>query len=87
MPAPPGLVGLDGLDFFWAEPDPVAPELPLAPDDPAVPEAEDPPPDAERLLSPQPVIRAPLRANTVAAANAVNFMLTSMGLCARIRSK
>jgi len=43
------------------------------------PEA-DPPLDGPPLS--QPAISVPLRANASAAANAVNFMLTSIGLCA-----
>jgi hypothetical protein len=55
-------------------------ELPLAPDGLELPEAADPPPEGDLFASrSQPEIRAPLRANTAAAANAVNFMLTSMG--------
>ena len=84
---PPGLDGLVGLDWRFCAPD-VPPEVPPAPDEPALPEAPEVPdaelpPDADRLSSPHPAIIAPLRANTAAAANAVNFMLTSMGLCPR----
>jgi hypothetical protein len=56
-------------------------ELPLAPDGLELPDAADPPPEGDLFASrSQPEIRAPLRANTAAATNAVNFMLTSMGL-------
>jgi hypothetical protein len=55
--------------------------VPPAPDGLELPEAADPPPEAALFASrSQPETRAPLRANTTAAANAVNFMLTSMGL-------
>ena len=65
---------------------PVAPELPLAPLEPdglELPDAELAPPDAARSPSrSHPAIREPLSATATAAANAVNFILTSMGLCA-----
>jgi hypothetical protein len=87
--APPGLEG-----FFEAPPGCVAlldslPALPLAPDGLELPgeevaPLEVAPPDADLLPSrSHPAIRVPLRTNASAAANAVNFMLTSMGLGAR----
>jgi len=81
---PPGLAGrLGAPPGVVAALDPEL-ELPLAPDDPELPGEELAPPDADLLPSrSQPETRAPLRANTSAAANAVNFIFTSMGLCAR----
>jgi hypothetical protein len=73
--APPGVVAV--LESLLA--------LPLAPDELELPgeevaPLEVAPPDADLLPSrSHPAIREPLRANTSAAANAVNFMLTSMG--------
>ena len=64
---------------------PLEPEVPLAPDGLELPDAEVPPPEADLPPSrSHPEIRAPLRASASAAANAVNFILTSMGLCARL---
>jgi hypothetical protein len=91
---PPGAPGLEGR--FGAAPGCVEPSLceplappfgvwPVVPDVPPVPdvlepEAELPPPEAERLPSlSHPARRAPLSANAAAAANAVNFMFTSEG--------
>jgi hypothetical protein len=82
-PAPPGLPA-GFLD--WEELDPAAPplgevlELPLAPDEPEVPDADDPALDPPSRS--HPATRAPLSANANAAANAVSFILTSFGLCA-----
>ena len=73
-PAPPGLV--ERLPAVLEE---VSLELPLVPDALEPPEA-DPPLEGPPLS--QPAISVPLRANASAAANAVNFMLTSIGLCA-----
>jgi hypothetical protein len=78
-PAPPGLAGRFGAPpgVVLLEPEL---ELPLAPDDPELPGEVVAPPEADLLPSrSHPETRAPLRANTSAAANAVNFMLTSMG--------
>ena len=68
--------------------------LPPAPDEPELapleelPGEELAPPDADLLASrSQPAISAPLSANATAATNAVNFILTSMGLCAPYGSK
>jgi hypothetical protein len=60
----------------------VCPLVPPEPDVPALlPEAELLPPEAERLPSrSHPAKRAPLSANAAAAANAVSFIITSMGL-------
>ena len=70
--APPGVVAL---------PDSLA-ELPLVPDGLELPDDEVAPPEADLPASrSHPAIRVPLRATASAAANAVNFMLTSMGLC------
>jgi hypothetical protein len=56
--------------------------VPPEPDGLALPEAELPPPEAGRLPSrSHPARRAPLSANATAAANAVSFIITSMGLC------
>jgi hypothetical protein len=73
--APPGLDGL----FFAVELLEPEPEVPPAPDGLELPDAEVPPPDDEPPCRSQPAIRVPLRANANAAANAVSFMLTSMG--------
>jgi hypothetical protein len=72
-----------GLEGFLGAPGCVLPgselrEVPLAPDELELPVAELPPPEAESPRS-QPAIRVPLRANATAAANAVDFMLTSIG--------
>ena len=83
LPAPPGLDG-----FFAALPDDDVLlgsllALPLAPDGLELPEEEVAPPDADLLPSrSHPAIKPPLRASKSAATNAVNFMLTSIGLCA-----
>jgi len=66
---------------------PLEPEVPLAPDGLELPVAEVPPPEADLLPSlSHPASRVPLRANAIAAANAVNFMLTSMG-CVPVREQ
>lgn len=91
---PPAPLGLElpaplGPEGFFAAPDGLvllepALELPLAPDGLELPGEEVAPPEADLLPSrSHPAIRALLRANASAAANAVNFMFTSMGLCAR----
>ena len=66
------------------------PALPLAPDGlellpgEEVAPLEVAPPDADLLPSrSHPTISALLRASASAAANAVNFIFTSIGLCAR----
>lgn len=61
---------------------PEEPDVPLEPEEPEVPEAEVPP---ELELPPRshPANRAPLSANAIAAANAVNFILTSLGCVPR----
>jgi hypothetical protein len=88
LPVEPGL--LEPAGFFGASPclgvGVAVPELPLAPDGLELPEAADPPPEAALFASRSQPTRAPLRANTSAAANAVNFMLTSMGLCPQTRA-
>ena len=83
-----GLLGLElGLEgaFFAVLLLPVEPvlELPLAPDV-LEPLGDDvAPPEADLLLSrSHPVTRAVPRDNASAATNAVNFMLTSMVVCA-----
>ena len=86
----PGLLGLLGLllglegDFLGVllpvEP---VPELPLVPDvlEPLGDDVE--PPEADLLLSrSHPVTRTVPKDNASAATNAVNFMLTSMVVCA-----
>jgi hypothetical protein len=88
LPVPPGLpLGLPE-GFFAApldelEPElelPVEPEVPLEPDGLELPDDEVPPPEADLLPSrSHPAIRALLRANASAAANAVSFILTSVG--------
>jgi hypothetical protein len=84
LPPPPGVEG-----FFGAPPGVVAlpdslPALPLAPDGLELPEEEVAPLEADLLPSrSHPAIRVPLRTNASAAANAVNFMLTSMGYVPR----
>ena len=84
LPEPLAPPGLDG--FFAVLPDDDVLlgsllALPLAPDGLELPEEEVAPPDADLLPSrSHPAIRPPLRANTSAAANAVNFMLTSFWL-------
>ena len=77
-----------GLGFFGASlgellaPPLGVPLVPPEPDGLALPEAELPPPEAGRLPSrSHPAKRAPLSANATAAASAVSFIITSMGLC------
>jgi hypothetical protein len=84
----PGLAGrlgavLDGLELsLCLGVVAVVPEVPPAPDVLALPEAEVPPPEAARFPSrSHPATKALLSANATAAANAVNFMLTSMVVC------
>ena len=83
---PPGLDGRFGAVLVLSlclPAAPVLPLVPLAPDGLELPEAELAPPEAARSPSrSHPAIRVPLSANATAAANAVNFILTSMGLCA-----
>jgi hypothetical protein len=79
---PPGLAGFFAAPLLepGLEVPPAPDEVPLAPDEPVLPEEEVAPPDADLLPSrSHPAIRPPLRANTSAAANVVNFMLTSLG--------
>jgi len=78
---PDGLAGRLGAALGGVEP-----VVPLAPDVELRSEAELPP-EAEPLSRLQPERSAPLSANATAAANAVDFILTSMGLCAPQRSK
>src|ERR1051326_4172253 len=83
----PELLGLLGLEGAFSKAlvlvEPVL-ELPLAPDvlEPLGDDVE--PPEADLLLSrSHPVTRAVPRDNASAATNAVNFMLTSMVVCAK----
>jgi hypothetical protein len=81
----PGLAGrlgavLEGLELSLCLGGAVVPEVPPVPD--VLPEAEVPPPEAARFPSrSHPATKALLSANATAAANAVNFMLTSMVVC------
>jgi hypothetical protein len=83
----PGLAGrlgavLDGLELSLCLGGAVVPEVPPAPDVLELPEADVPPPEAARFPSrSHPATKALLSANATAAANAVNFMLTSMVVC------
>ena len=85
----PELLGLLGLELGLADfleallpVDPVL-ELPLVPDVLEPLGEEVAPPEADLLLSrSHPVTRAVPRDNASAATNAVNFMLTSMVVCA-----
>jgi hypothetical protein len=62
-----------------APPRGVWPVVPLMPDEPELPEAELPPPEADRSASRlQPDRSAPPSANEMAATNAVSFMFTSV---------
>jgi hypothetical protein len=84
LPGWPGLAGFFGasLGELLAPPLGVGALVPPEPDGLALPEAEVPPPEAGRLPSrSHPAKRAPLSANATAAANAVSFIVTSMGLC------
>jgi hypothetical protein len=97
VPPPLGVAGLAGLvglaGRLGALPGVVEPPLcwpgvPLVPDEPELPEAELPPPEAERSPSRlHPDRSAPLSANRAAATNAVNFILTSAGLCPLIGAR
>lgn len=75
--APPG--------FFCALLEP--PEVPPAPDGLELPVAELPPLDDPPPCWSHAARSPPLNANAIAAANAVDFMFTSMGLGARNGSK
>jgi hypothetical protein len=82
---PDGLVGRFGADPGVVEPSlccPVAPPLGVCPVVPLMPDELERseavlPPEAESRLHPERIV--PLSASATAAANAVNFMLTSIG--------